>query len=779
MSGNRDKRRRSSNGRDPYGLQNELVSSQNERVLNSSNVTQYIPEPIYPPAAPFPFQNYLDRPLSDTNVARETPLPAGQNSRGNTPMNSMNGTSPPQKTIPDNTPIAPQTQNLIDNSYESERAIQSEQELNPFQKLLNFTTGGNSNDETETSSPAPPKESRSMSFSSSEYSDDSTNDGESDSFDLGTASKSQETGRNVMSPVSSRSSEDDSTDTDESDVFDLDEENDTEKEAPAEIKGTSIFSSILPSPSLDATPIMNFVNKIKGNEDSPSEPLKEKSTEKEETKEVVKNAPKAVVISTQVEVPQKVEPPVTASSRGNSPLRSSSTTEQQNQQAEKTESKTNSQRTVRATNRAVNLSQMTDSQKILQKSIKLNVDRRDSISLFAKPSQTNDKASDDFQMNQGEQNKDGKIKGVTIHESRTEDNEEIELDYEGSIRSNNVDPEQSKGFVNGSFSSGKLKEIETSAECFSIKFNLDSSILAVALKDGHGVELYETHSFKLIYTIERSCTVSALDWIEEPDFNDEYDKGSKKERPQLLAVGGLDGMVKIYSISLERRDFIYLLDTFHVQTEICSMAFLKDSATNFTPNPTAIAIGEKSGKISIVTLSGYSSMSKRSTMPKVIEQSESAVLSITFGFTALSREKNGIIMVYGTKYGKLRVSLLLIHEGGWIMSHPLFDLDRTGAIRALRFNHDSSLLIVGGYDKTVMIIDADMWRVVRELYMDGTVQTIEFDPYNRYLLLGNRSRTLTVVDTSTLHPIKVFHTEGWVTVSLVLENIFCWYGKLI
>ena len=44
------------------------------------------------------------------------------------------------------------------------------------------------------------------------------------------------------------------------------------------------------------------------------------------------------------------------------------------------------------------------------------------------------------------------------------------------------------------------------------------------------------------------------------------------------------------------------------------------------------------------------------------------------------------------------------------------------------------------------------------------IQTIEYDPYNRYLLLGSRSNVMTVVDTSTLHTIKTFYTQGWVTV---------------
>jgi len=417
---------------------------------------------------------------------------------------------------------------------------------------------------------------------------------------------------------------------------------------------------------------------------------------------------------------------------------------------------------------------MSESQQGMQiKKIELGPNRQDSIALFAKPTLSKDESLRSDDLGNASMDGQGDLKRVSIHQHEKDgEHTEFEIDFEAdSVFSNNIDPQTAGGFVKGNFTSGKLKEIETTAACFGIKFNLDSSLLAVALKDGHGVELYETQQFRLIHTIERSCTVSAMDWVEQPGTpNTKWNDGEeeielKEPKTQLLAVGGFDGFVKVFSISMQRKDLVLLVDSFHVQSEICSLAFLKDSATQYAPNPRAIAVGEKNGRVSIVTLSEFTGSSHNAIRLRVIDQADSAILSLSFGFSDTTKQEGGIIMVYGTKYGILRASMLYIEMDDWVVSHQLFQLERTGAIRALRFNHDSSLLIVGGYDKTVLIIDAALWKVVRELYMDGTVQTVEFDPFNRYLLLGNRSKTMTVVDTSTLHPIKTFSTKGWVTVS--------------
>jgi hypothetical protein len=414
----------------------------------------------------------------------------------------------------------------------------------------------------------------------------------------------------------------------------------------------------------------------------------------------------------------------------------------------------------------VSLAQLADSQKLLQKPLDLN--REESVALFAKPLPSKDRPMDLYDQESPSFKEKSAAKKVSIHQTGKDGEQSVfEIDYEaGSVFSNNIDPHHAGGFIDGNFSSGKLKEIETSGRCFTIKFNLDSTILAVALSDGYGVELYETQQFRLIYTIERSATVSALDWVDEDGaenlkVSEELDYTDQNEaRPQLLAVGGFDGVAKVYSICFGREDLVLLQHTIHLQSAIYSLAFLKDSGTQYAPSPRTIVMGEKTGKLSIVNLAETMDSAKNISNIRLLDMEDSAILSISFGFI-----QNGIIMVFGTKDGKLRACSLLRDGSDWYISNPLFELERTGAIRALRFNHDSSLLIVGGYDKTVLIIDTQIWKIVRELYVEGTVQDIQYDPYNRYLLLGNRSKVMIIVDTSTIHPIKAFQTSGWVTVS--------------
>jgi len=383
-------------------------------------------------------------------------------------------------------------------------------------------------------------------------------------------------------------------------------------------------------------------------------------------------------------------------------------------------------------------------------STQLGVGRRKHIELFSKPS----KMKDVHREWDSIQHLHPTSQRTSIHiRGKDGDHSVFEVDYDGSsVFSNHVE-EKCDGFIDGNFSQGKIKDIETRTDAFHIKFNLDSSILAVGLLDG--VELYETRQFRLIHTIDGLDTVSAIDWAE--GSNKDNVKIGVKE--QLLAVGCFDGSVKIYNISMApSRELVSLVDSFRVTSDVCSMAFVQDSGSYYAPKPLAIVIGEKSGNLSLVNIS-FDNQMKSADRIHLLTKDDSGILAVTFGFS----ERDGVMLVYGTKSGRV-VAWAMSNKGNqWMLSYTISQIERAGSIRALRFNHDSSNLVVGGYDKSVLIIDTSRWKVLREIPIDGTVQTIEFDPYNRYLLLGNRSKMMTVVDTSTLHPIKTFHMNGWVT----------------
>jgi len=338
------------------------------------------------------------------------------------------------------------------------------------------------------------------------------------------------------------------------------------------------------------------------------------------------------------------------------------------------------------------------------------------------------------------------------------------------------------GFIDGNFSYGKVKDLEMPASCYAMNFNVDSTILAVGLNEGKGVAMYESQTFTLLYTLERSDTVSALDWVPNP-FADEDQKFSRASsqgsitsdranpinssskrlftRSQFLAVGGFDGVVTIYEISLESlmKGVVTILCDIRVQTEVYDVAFLKDHGSLYVPDPLALVIGEMNGTISVFETDGRGDILKLKSA-RMIDTHKSAVLSLTFGF-----EADSMILVCGTKDGLIRANEFSFSKSTneYYLSSVLFEFQRTGAIRCVKFNHDSGMLIAGGYDKKVSIIDTILWKVVREIRVDGTVNTIEFDPAYRYLMLGTRSKDLIIFDTSTLQQIKVLHASSWVT----------------
>ena len=168
---------------------------------------------------------------------------------------------------------------------------------------------------------------------------------------------------------------------------------------------------------------------------------------------------------------------------------------------------------------------------------------------------------------------------------------------------------------------------------------------------------------------------------------------------------------------------VNLLYDVRVKTNVLSMAFLKDTATNYAPYPLALTIGEKNGTVSIFLTDGELNQYKNNGTVRKIIVHDSEVLAIAFGFI-----EDGIILATGTKNGLVRVNSIVLHDGEWKLSHLLFEYPRTGAIRALRFNHDSTSLIVGGYDKTVLIIDTHLWKIVQQIFVDGTVSRNSHHP---------------------------------------------------
>ena len=125
------------------------------------------------------------------------------------------------------------------------------------------------------------------------------------------------------------------------------------------------------------------------------------------------------------------------------------------------------------------------------------------------------------------------------------------------------------------------------------------------------------------------------------------------------------------------------------------------------------------GTVSVFEMNGFQDELKLKAAVRKIDNHRSAVLSLTFGF-----EENSMVLVCGTKDGLIRANTFTFDEtkNHYYLSSKLFQFQRTGAVRYVRFNHDSGILIAGGYDKNIAVIDTGLWQVVREIYVDGTVR---------------------------------------------------------
>ena len=262
----------------------------------------------------------------------------------------------------------------------------------------------------------------------------------------------------------------------------------------------------------------------------------------------------------------------------------------------------------------------------------------------------------------------------------------------------------SPGYVDGLFAEGKARNIVPPSECFVIKFSPDSSLLAVGLKKGEGVAIYETTNFSVALKIERHDTVSAMDWLWMPS-----------SKSLLLAVGGFDGIVTVYSINkqlIELEGSETVLQAVRFDSEIRALKFMNGSGTDRIP--LHIAIGEKNGQLHFLRIPKNGVDGDLQNVTQNVQKNLSAVLSIEFS-------KSGELMASGLKDGKVRVHTVKFNNERVKLGHRLCEINKNGAVYCLAFSPDSLTLVAGGYDKSLTMIDTKIWDVIRELRVEGTV----------------------------------------------------------
>ena len=357
------------------------------------------------------------------------------------------------------------------------------------------------------------------------------------------------------------------------------------------------------------------------------------------------------------------------------------------------------------------------------------------------------------------------------------------------------------GYIDGKFSDGRVFNVNTSQEAWTLAYSPDSALLGIGLENGYGVALYETKRYNLIRRVSTEDTVVDVQWNNLFDSTtysrQDYTGGARNEleRTYLMSAACRNGVVEIHHIKYKvtRKEVslsnplgqnkgysIIALSMAKIQLPTgarCSLFLPTISDGNSNPETVEMAVGEKSGAISIISNIPVSIQASRQlkSVPTVrrIGSHKGAAKCI-----AVTRD--GRLLASGGEFGTIRIHPVhhLQNEGSLIDANgknkkkkktTIFEENqlaviREGAVRALVFSRNGEMLIAGGYDKSVVVIHTKTWQTVRHVHHDGTVNAMAFDNSFRYLAVGSRDKNITIYDTTTFHPIKEIKTSGWVTV---------------
>mmetsp|Transcript_12248 Transcript_12248/g.35536 ORF Transcript_12248/g.35536 Transcript_12248/m.35536 type:complete len:1610 (-) Transcript_12248:86-4915(-) len=344
------------------------------------------------------------------------------------------------------------------------------------------------------------------------------------------------------------------------------------------------------------------------------------------------------------------------------------------------------------------------------------------------------------------------------------------------------------GFCNGDFASGKVNNIRLKADssCWVIAYNNSSSVLAVGLEDR--VDFLETKNYTVMHSIPFSGNVSGIKWygaevldggsLVAPAVSSTSWKDSKRSlydinRGELVAVCGLNGQVNVYHVYIPLLELrgATPLHSFHVAGEVRSMVM------QYMPKHDVliVAVGDTTGKITLSTMTKDVGSVFLKETNKVVEDKglNNSILSL-----AIHSSETTDFLVSTCKDGTVAVDELFHHVPSSILDglsmkdhtagfisfgESIWCTQRNGPIRACVVFQDGSHLAFGGYDKTLVIVDIDLWAVVREMPLQGTINHVSFDRLNRYMVVGCRDKSITMFDTSTYVAIKRWETSGWVT----------------
>jgi hypothetical protein len=270
------------------------------------------------------------------------------------------------------------------------------------------------------------------------------------------------------------------------------------------------------------------------------------------------------------------------------------------------------------------------------------------------------------------------------------------------------------GFCDGDFGSGKVKNIRLPTGCWVMAYSEQATVLAAGLYER--LDFFETQNYSVIYSLPRSDKVSAIKWLRASALSKtttsvkDFVYNRQDEDGEIMAVAGLDGQVSVYSVSIPLLEFqgVQLEHEFQVRSQVRCMA-LED----FGEGSLLLAVGDKLGKVTLSTL-------RRDTEGRVAETHRTTLdlgkdpvlgLDITFKRSILiATTKGGKVVVYG---------LNGIGSRGVEFGEVIWTTQRNGPVRAVIIC--GKQFAFGGYDKSVVLVDTDLWAIVRVLSLKGTV----------------------------------------------------------
>ncbi|KAL3934274.1 MAG: hypothetical protein SGARI_003461, partial [Bacillariaceae sp.] len=311
------------------------------------------------------------------------------------------------------------------------------------------------------------------------------------------------------------------------------------------------------------------------------------------------------------------------------------------------------------------------------------------------------------------------------------------------------------GFVDGDFLAGKIRDIKLQSGCWVIGYSPRADILAVGFQGR--LDFLETRNYTCIHSVERDDKVSAIEWCPGSALlGDQHNHTTSA----LVAVAGLgNGQVSVYQLDVASLEFegAKVLHEFYMEAQVRSMAFkpLQQSGS------IVLAIGDKSGRIALCTINSNSQ--EKSDEVVVLHQETHRIEQddTVLGLDVQVLKGDKILLACSTKSGKV-----LIYSIEWqladkrlVFGPHLWETQRNGPVRSLTFS--GSLVLFGGYDKSLVIVDTNLMAITQDQSLQGTINIIALDPMDRFFVVGCRDKSLTFFDTSTCKSVKRLATKGW------------------